>query len=64
MTRGGKRPGAGRPREAQAARATKQIRCTLEQLAGWQEAAKLEGRELSEVARELLDRWAERVLTK
>lgn len=58
MTRGGKRPGAGRP----SAGATKRVnvRVSPERLAAYVEAAARAGKPLSECVIEQLDAWAAR----
>ena len=64
MTRGGKRQGAGRPREPGASRKALQVRCTEAQRDAWHEAASARGESLAEVARRLLDEWAERTMRR
>ena len=64
MTRGGKRPGAGRPSaESVPRRSRLSVRVTAAQLATYNEAARARGVELSDVVREYLDAWAERTMT-
>lgn len=53
----------GRPREVDALRAVFQVRTDHDRLAAWHLAANTEDRKLADVTRELLDRWAEEVLT-
>lgn len=55
----GRPPIDGEPRSAD-----HRIRCTPGDLETWRAAAELEGVELAEVTRDLLDAWAERVLTR
>lgn len=62
MPRGGRRPGAGRPREEGAQRRVLQVRADESSMDRWRLAAEAEGRPLSEVVRELLDGWSGRVL--
>ena len=64
MTRGGPRPGAGQPRGTRsphAARVAIQVRCTEADRDRYRAAAEMDGVELSEQVRDLLDAWAERV---
>lgn len=62
--RGGARPGAGRRTDPSSKRTALQIRIDAEARDRYQAAAALDpdGRTLSEIARELLDAWAERAL--
>lgn len=53
----------GRPEEPDAMHYMLRVRATSEQGEAWRLAAHAEGLKVSEVARELLDRWAEQTLT-
>lgn len=67
MTRGGKRPGAGRPRgttDPAARRSHLHMRAGEEERARWEAAATLAGQTLTEWVRETLDDRAERDLTR
>ena len=55
----GRPPVEGEPRSA-----THRIRATPSALERWRVAADEQGRELAEVTRDLLDEWAERVLSR
>lgn len=59
MTRGGKRPGAGRPAEAGARRdVLVRVLCTADERERWDAAADDDGTSLSEWARDAMDAWA------
>jgi hypothetical protein len=56
-------PRTGRPREPDAMHYMLRVRARTEQGEAWRLAADAEDTSVSDVARELLDAWAERVLT-
>ena len=61
------RPRPGRPLGSTDARAKRKalvIRCRVEDLERWHAAAAIEGAGLSELARDLLDEWAEQTIRK
>lgn len=59
MTRGGLRPGSGpKPRAGVPSRETRRFRCSEAEAAEIDEACAARGRQLSDVARELLLAWA------
>lgn len=65
MPRGGKRAGAGRKRESDAKRVAIQVRCAESDRDRWKAALALDERDtLSDVARDMLDAWAQRRLSR